>query len=181
MILKHVWSFVRRPEYTPYSRLSTPTRLKIVSSLVLWNFMISMIIGVLTEVVLQIMNVDTGNHQIAELFENYGPLRIFILIVLMAPLIEEVLFRGPLAFFKKSSFLPWAYYISCIAFGAVHFGNYESASSLLLWAPLLVAPQTLMGFFLGFLRIKLGLNYAILMHMGHNGLIFLIFSAIPGT
>jgi membrane protease YdiL (CAAX protease family) len=56
----------------------------------------------------------------------------------------------------------------------VHLSNFEESSSLAPWALLLVAPQTLMGFFLGFLRVKLGLIYAILMHMSHNGLLFLL-------
>lgn len=176
MILKHLWSFSRKPEYLPYSRIPFVLRLKILLSLAVWNLLFSMAIVLFSEGLMQWFEIEVGSHKIEEFISKYSLQELFFLMVIMAPILEEVLFRGPLFFFRRSSYFPVVFYLSCIAFGLVHLGNFENASTLLPWAPFLVAPQILMGFFLGFLRVKLGLGYAILMHMGHNGLLFMLLS-----
>lgn len=181
MILKHVWAFSAKPVYRPYVGIPPALRLKTVASAIVWNLILSIVIVIIAEVLFTALEIDVGKHKTAEMFAKYSSLEIFVLMVLFAPLLEECLFRAPLYLFKRSSFFPFAFYLSCIAFGMVHLSNFENGSDLLLWAPFLVAPQTVMGFFLGFLRVKLGLSYAILMHAGHNGLLFLLtlFIEIP--
>ncbi|MBT8281781.1 MAG: CPBP family intramembrane metalloprotease [Muriicola sp.] len=178
MMLKRLWSFCRKPEYLPYRKLPLLLRLKIVASLVFWNLIIGIGIVLLVEGLFQWLEIDMGKHKTEDMFLKYTYLQVFAMMVLLAPLIEEFIFRGPLIFFKRSSFFPIAFYLSCLLFGLVHLSNFEEGASLLWWAPLLVAPQALMGVFLGFLRVKLGLRYAILMHMSHNGILFLLISLI---
>lgn len=174
MILKHVWSFSRNPEYLPYPHMPTGLRLKILFSAVFWNLTLSLALVLIAEGLIQGMGVDIGRHKTEDLLSSYSLPEIFFLMVFLAPVLEEALFRGPLIFFRKYAWFPFIFYLSCLAFGMVHLGNFENADTLLPWAPLLVAPQTVMGFFLGYLRVRLGLRYAILMHACHNGFIFIL-------
>ncbi|NER11186.1 hypothetical protein SAMN06265375_104176 [Muriicola jejuensis] len=176
MILKHLWSFALKPEYTAYRGISTDVRIKVLASAVFWNLLLGIGLAILAEGIFISLGIEQGEHKTVEMFSSYSLPQVFLLMVILAPLIEESLFRGPLVFFRKSPYFPFAFYMSCILFGLVHLGNFENSDHLLPWTPLLVAPQTLMGFFLGFLRVRLGLEYAILMHMAHNGLLFLLIS-----
>jgi membrane protease YdiL (CAAX protease family) len=176
MMLRHLWSFVRRPVYSPYSKLPPVLRFRIVFGCVVWNLIIAIGLVILTEGLFLWLGIDAGKHKTEEMFLNFSLLQIFLLLVIVAPFTEELIFRGPLVFFKNSAYFPVAFYLSCLIFGLVHLGNFEEGSSLLLWAPLLVAPQLIMGFFLGYLRVKLGLGYAILMHLTHNGILYLVIS-----
>ncbi len=63
------------------------------------------------------------------------------------------------------------FYGVAIAFGLIHATNFlssGSSSQMLLWAPLLVLPQVLLGVLLGFIRLRLGFWWAILTHALHN-------------
>lgn len=178
MMLRRLWSFCRKPEYVPYRNMPLTLRLKIVSSMVFWNFIVGVGIVMLAEGIFQWLEMDMGKHKTEDMFLKYSYFQVFALMVVVAPILEEFIFRGPLIFFKRSSFFPIAFYLSCLLFGLVHLSNFEESASLIWWAPLLVAPQALMGLFLGFLRAKLGLRYAILMHMSHNGILFLLIGLI---
>lgn len=178
MILRHLWYFTLKPSYTPLRNAPSSLRLKILVSLVFWNLILGVGIVMIAEGLFQWLEINMGKHKTDDLFLKYSYFQVFVLMVLLAPILEEVIFRGPLVLFKRSSFFPLAFYLSCLLFGMVHLGNFEEGASLLWWAPLLIAPQALMGFFLGYLRVKLGLHYAILMHMSHNGILFLLISLI---
>lgn len=59
------------------------------------------------------------------------------------------------------------YYVSAIVFGLIHLTNYTAVGAW-WFAPLLVLPQLIGGFIFGYVRIRLGFWYAVLMHMAHN-------------
>ncbi len=176
-MLRHVWHFVRKPSYVPYSNIPLGLKWKIFLNVLGWNFAIGIGLAMLLNGLAILLDIDIGDHKTEDLFEKYSFIIIFFLMVIIAPIIEEFIFRGPLIFFKKNSYFPWVYYFSCLLFGLVHLGNFDNANDLLWLTPMLVAPQIVMGFFLGYLRVKLGLHYAVLMHMGHNGIIFLLISS----
>lgn len=72
-----------------------------------------------------------------------------------------------LPFFRKKidSYFKFLYWGSCVAFGLMHMSNFTPLKSTLLWAyPLLVLPQLTLGFILGYLRIKNGFFWALLVH-----------------
>lgn len=76
-------------------------------------------------------------------------------------------------FYQRHFWLPYA--ASALIFGGIHITNYTNP---LLWlaAPVLVFPQLLLGFGLGYVRTRFGFGSSILMHMLHNGLLL-----IPGV
>jgi membrane protease YdiL (CAAX protease family) len=176
-MLKHVWHFVRKPSYEAYSNIPWRLKWRVFLSVLGWNFAFGIGLALFLHGLATFLNIDIGDHKTEDLFEKYSSITIFFLMVIIAPIIEEFIFRGPLIFFRKASYFPWVYYFSCLLFGLVHLGNFDNANDLLWLAPILVAPQFVMGFFLGFLRVRLGLRYAVLMHMTHNGIIFILISS----
>jgi len=77
-------------------------------------------------------------------------------------------------FYKKA--FRWIFYGFAILFGYVHISNYELTTNVLLISPILVAPQIILGLFLGLIRVRLGLIYAILFHAVYNAIL-----VIPGV
>ncbi|KAI9130871.1 type II CAAX prenyl endopeptidase Rce1 family protein [Acaryochloris sp. CCMEE 5410] len=71
------------------------------------------------------------------------------------------------AFYEK--WIGWLFYGLALAFGLIHVSNFTSLGvQALLLAPLLVLPQTVIGVFLGFIRLKYGFWWAVLTHGFHN-------------
>lgn len=62
----------------------------------------------------------------------------------------------------------WIYYFSAIAFGLVHFSNYDLNSNTVYLIPLLTLPHIIAGFLFGYVRIKHGFQYAIIFHSLNN-------------
>ncbi|MDN5285316.1 MAG: family intrarane metalloprotease [Mucilaginibacter sp.] len=72
-----------------------------------------------------------------------------------------------LSFFKNLSnkYFKVIYWASCIGFGLTHLVNFAPLKLSLIWAyPFFVLPQILLGFVLGFIRIKNGFFWALLIH-----------------
>lgn len=71
------------------------------------------------------------------------------------------------AFYEK--WIGWLFYGLALAFGLIHIGNFTSlGSQAWLLAPILVLPQTVLGLFLGFIRLRHGFWWAVLTHGFHN-------------
>tara|TARA_R110000868_G_scaffold4211_13_gene26665 strand:+ start:69703 stop:70260 length:558 start_codon:yes stop_codon:yes gene_type:complete len=170
-MIKEVLLFLKNPVYFPYQELSTKEKLHIFTKLLVLNIAFSFCLGLLMGVITTLTNADLGEHGVDELFKKYNVFIVFLLAVILAPIVEELLFRGPLVFFKHSRFFKYLFYLSALLFGAVHLSNFESFTGFLWLAPVLVAPQVFAGFFLGFTRVKLGLGWSILLHASHNGIL----------
>ncbi len=67
----------------------------------------------------------------------------------------------------------YLFYFVTILFALVHIQNFTYSKSLLILIPLLVLPQLFTGIFLGYLRVKLGFIWSMLLHFSHNA-IFMI-------
>ena len=132
-----------------------------------------------------------------------NPGLIFFFAVIIAPFFEEIMFRLILRFRSNflilwplqllillqrdnkinllktirnfwDKFYGWIFYLITIAFGLVHILNFEPSLNIYLLAPVLVAPQILIGINLGYLRIRFGLIWSILFHAFHNGILMSI-------
>tara|TARA_R110000796_G_scaffold88850_6_gene192096 strand:+ start:166472 stop:167026 length:555 start_codon:yes stop_codon:yes gene_type:complete len=183
-MINAVWNFVKNPIYLPYSEITLQEKKSIFIKLLILNISFSFGLGLLLGIVTSFLEVDLGNHGLDELFKKYNLYLVFLLAVIVAPILEELLFRGPLLLFKNSKFFKYAFYASALLFGAIHLTNFESYANFLWLAPILVAPQTVAGVFLGFARVKLGLLWSILLHACHNGILltpFLLSNLIGAT
>lgn len=92
-------------------------------------------------------------------------------IVGIAPIVEELIFRYPLKF-ARNGVLKLAVYVSSLVFGLYHLFNYSNQEVLFYaLAPIIVGSQLFGGFLLAYLRVKHGLRWSILAHAVFNALI----------
>jgi membrane protease YdiL (CAAX protease family) len=107
------------------------------------------------------------NTPIEELFKYRQTALLFVaMAVLVAPLVEETLFRGYLYPMFARSFGMWpAILLTGLLFGLMH-------GAQLGWTWSLVAMLTTVGVILTLVRARTGTVFAsFLMHLGYNGLI----------
>ncbi len=169
-MLNQVWEFIRYPVNRKLA-LEKQQRYTLFFRILVLTVFFSVIFGLIIGWISHVFNLDFGNHAVDQLLDNYPPAVLFLLAVVAAPLIEELLFRAPLTAFKNPIGFKYAFYISVILFGGLHLSNFESLNGQFWAIPLLVSPQLLAGVFLGFTRIKLGLFWSILLHAAHNFLL----------
>lgn len=168
---KELIAFLKKPIYTSYTNLSLQEKKSIFLKLLVLAITFSFCLGILIGTFTTIFNVDVGKHGVDQLLEKYNVFTIFLLAVIGAPIIEELVFRGPLVFFKNSPYFHYIFYFFALLFGAIHISNFESYSEYLWLTPILVAPQITAGLFLGFIRVKLNLGWSMLLHAGHNAIL----------
>ncbi|MFX0557108.1 CPBP family intramembrane glutamic endopeptidase [Maribacter sp. CXY002] len=163
-----IWEFVKDPKYIIDDHTNLEYRftaiLKLTGIAIAFSFLFALIIGGLETA----LELNFGKHAMDDFFENYSKTFLFGAAVVVAPLIEETIFRGPMAFFKHSKLFPVAFYILNLVFGFYHITNFEITTLVLMFSPLLVAPKIFVGFLLGYVRVKFGLIWAILMHALYN-------------
>ena len=112
--------------------------------------------------------IELGEHAIDKMFNNYSNAFILVAAVVIAPVLEELIFRGPMIFFRNSPSFNFLFYLLTLTFGYYHIINFEIQLTVLLLSPILVAPQIAVGAILGFLRVRFGLHWAILLHASYN-------------
>ena len=72
------------------------------------------------------------------------------------------------------------FYGSTILFALVHITNFTPLSTpTLLFTPLLVLPQFIVGTMLGYIRVRYGIGYSILFHVVVNAILFAIIDFLP--
>ena len=72
------------------------------------------------------------------------------------------------------------YILSVLLFGLIHISNFTNANYLLyLLTPILILPQILLGFGLGFVRMKYGFIWSCILHSLHNGMLFIPSLLVP--
>lgn len=169
-LLKKVWRFFLKPKYQEYNYPIALKR-KVFLQLLLTNLLIAAGIGMLIGFLQETLQIDTGEHEVAKMLEEYTPAMVAFLAIIIAPLLEESIFRAPLGLFKKSTFFPIALYTSIVGFGFIHIFNFEAYENALWMAPLLILPQLITGLFLGFVRVRMGFLYGVLFHALFNAIL----------
>jgi uncharacterized protein len=100
--------------------------------------------------------------------QDYGiPLR-YLSACVIAPLLEEGIFRLPLGYCRSHKLFPLYFYFSSILFGVIHFYNYEYDNTHILFLLFITSPQIFSGFFLGYIRIIYGFWYGVFFHGVYN-------------
>ncbi|AYN67981.1 CPBP family intramembrane metalloprotease [Euzebyella marina] len=162
-----VWEFFKNPTYEESLEKDPHERLRWFTELLLYALTLSYLIGMVNAGLQNYFDIDIGKHASEDLM-NRSLLLLFAAAVIMAPVMEEVIFRGPLIFFKKKNYFNCIFYFLTFIFGFYHISNFELTTTTLLLSPLLVAPQLSVGIFLGFVRVKFGLLWAIIFHALYN-------------
>ena len=149
--------------------------------------------------------IDLSNHKVEELFDEFSYGQMLLFGVLIAPALEEVVFRALITFRR---FYPLLIYIhfkadrrnkkvilsrvlklwdkvfpviiicSSLLFGFVHITNFEGEFEWWL-VPFLVLPQIILGFGFAFARVKYGLVWSVICHSTYNFILLNLSYLLP--
>lgn len=167
-MLEQVITFVKNPVYESDSERNFQYRLRGLLRLLALSIFLSIVLGMGIGVLESTSSLDLGRHAMDHFLEAYSPTVVFLAAVFLAPVVEETIFRGPLIFFRNSPYFPLAFYGATLLFGFYHITNFEISREVLLFSPILVAPQLSVGIFLGYTRVRFGLLWAMLLHALYN-------------
>lgn len=166
-----VTNYLKNPTYNPYVGLSTQKKLKIVGYTLILCFGFVFISAIPVAILESYKIINLQEHATTDLFNKYSPIIVFLMAAVLAPIIEECIFRAPLFLFRKyTKGFKYVFYIIVLIFGFIHLSNFKISTTILIVSPLLVAPQIIAGLLLGYIRVRLGLLYSILLHALFNGL-----------
>lgn len=143
--------------------------------------------------------VNSEEHKLNDVIETWPIWSIILFTVIIGPFFEELIFRSYLRYKKNYLFnfiislvsltgfrneqkldtflsffwkkrYAFIFYFSAVLFGLVHICNFKFSYTILLLSPILVAPQIVLGLFIGFLRVRYGFILGFLLHVIHNAL-----------
>lgn len=165
---KELWTFLKSPVYLEDQNTDSRYRSKTFVRLLFLALAISMVLGMLISASENLIGLDLGKHAIEKAFEDYSLWVVFALGIIVAPLMEELIFRWPLYLFKDKSYFKAVFWVFTLLFGYIHLSNYAVTTSIVVFSLILVLPQILLGSILGFIRVRFGLSWAIALHAAYN-------------
>jgi len=202
-------AFLKHPSEQPDPMQTRKQKAKRLFSLLIIDMAVMVVLMTVIYGIDKLGLVNSENHQITKLMNQYPILFIILLLVVIIPFFEELIFRLYLRF--KYNFLAqsilllssvagaqnkskleiflkniWSknfkaiLYLSAILFAYVHIFNYEYSTTILLLSPILIAPQFVIGLFLGYLRMKYNLVLGYFMHAIHNAIFLIPFIFMMG-
>ena len=203
MTFHALWRFIKKPVELSEDKASLQLKIGTCLALFLIQIPPLLVLMFLIGGLEQLGLWEEDMHSLQKIFQEMEPVLIFFFAVIVAPLFEEVMFRLILKFRsnllilwsihigvalhlgqKRSllktarqvwdKFYGWIFYLMAVAFGLIHIMNFEPSLNIYLLAPILVAPQILIGINLGYLRVKFGLIWSILFHALYNGILMSI-------
>ncbi len=180
-VLQDLFIFIKSPDDRQLN-LSIPSKLLYLLILMIFEFVITFlfIIPVLEWVdgILDLQSVDITYDSL---------LTSFFLYVIVAPFLEELVFRHVLRYqglktkvisaTRWHKIFPYLVYFSSISFGLIHITNYTNSGTLFLaLSPIIVVSQLIGGLILAFIRVRLNFLWGVLFHASWN---FFVAIAIP--
>ena len=167
-MINDLLDFLKNPDYKVFEGLNLKEKLRALLQLLALALVLSFSFGMLISLLENFAGLDIGEHAINMLFDEFSPAVIFTMVVILAPLLEELIFRGPLYFFRNSPHFKLIFYLLTLIFAFYHLTNFDITPIILILSPLLVSPQLVIGLLLGYIRVRLGLIWAILLHSAYN-------------
>ena len=167
-MISSLLKFALHPDYNKDNTLSLNEKFRLFIRLLALSLLVSLALALVIGLLQEVGGLELGEHAMDLLFEEYSPGFIFLVVVVLAPVLEELFFRGPMYLFRNSSYFGLIFYLFTLLFGFYHITNFELTPTVLYLSPLLVSPQLFIGLLLGYIRIRLGLHWAILLHSAYN-------------
>lgn len=164
-------SYLKNPVLEEDSNTDINYRLKIFGHLLITCLVTGLAISPLFSLLEYLNFIDMSTHKVEEMFAGMSKIQMLLVAAVVAPLLEEAIFRAPITLFKDKKSFKIAFYVFAVLFGYVHISNFEITTNVLLFSPLLVLPQILLGGYLGFIRVRFGLHWAIFLHAAYNGIL----------
>lgn len=206
--ISELLDFIKNPIDEAHSNQQTSFKLKQLQALFLLELPVMGVLLLFISGLEEVGLFDSNSHKAEALLKEFSTPIILLFTVLIAPVIEEFIFRFFLIFRRcypvhfivfiisvfsrkeKNELIESArrfwnttyksvIYFSAFLFGLVHLTNFEISSSILLLSPILIAPQIILGLFLTFIRVRHGFLWSFYLHGIHN-LIFVGLALIFG-
>lgn len=171
MMIRSFFDFLKNPVYQENSVSNPKYRITVFLALMLLAMGLSLLLGIGIGMLDSLDTIDFGTHSLEDLTDTYTPAFLLLAAVLLAPILEELVFRWPLVLFRDSRCFNYIFYAFTLVFGFYHLINFKVTATVLLFSPLLVAPQIIVGAILGYLRVQFGLLWAMLFHASYNFLL----------
>jgi membrane protease YdiL (CAAX protease family) len=173
--LNNLIQYLKNPVLEKDKNTNFIYRLKTLIFLVFICIFTTFAITIITSIVEVTGLLNIKGHSITDALKSSSTTRFFLLAVVFAPLTEELIFRAPLTLIKKKKYFKTGFYAIALLFGYIHISNYELNTSVILFSPLLIAPQFFVGLYLGYIRVKFGLLWSIALHASYNGFLLSIY------
>ena len=170
ILFNSVFNYIKNPRLKPLKHITFKQKLELVLQCLPLCIMLGLGFGLLTIILEALSLYSSDSHAFNKLFEEQSKISIIFSAVILAPVIEELIFRGPMTLFNKKYF-KIGFYALTIIFGYVHIFNFEITPEIILLSPLLIAPQLAVGSVFGYVRVRLGLVYSMLLHACYNGIL----------
>ena len=170
--LSNIYAFIKNPTCERSEALGIKDKAVLLVIILGLSFVINFFFILIIASIEQLGVFNMENHAVNKMFEDFSPIVIIFFAVMLAPILEELIFRAPITLFcRYKKTFRYIFYGFAIVFGYVHITNFELTTNVLLISPILVAPQVLLGLLLGMIRVKLGLIYSILFHGIYNAIL----------
>ncbi|UMB52626.1 CPBP family intramembrane metalloprotease [Lutibacter sp. A64] len=184
------FKFLKNPKEKFNETLYLKEKWNLLFSILLLDFILVIIASGITSLI-DLHLFELKSDPLEDLFSNKAAFYIIIIAALIVPLIEEFIFRLFLnykrnfvfqffdAFTNNKAKLFWdkhfkkIFYLAAILFALTHLTNYSNTNTLFyILAPLIILPQLIGGLTLGYIRLKLGFFWGVLMHGLYNLILF---------
>ncbi|WP_425391910.1 CPBP family intramembrane glutamic endopeptidase [Ekhidna sp.] len=199
-------AFLKSPDDHKLYTISDAERFKDILIIVILQLLIMIPLAIVIGVLEYTELLELPDHKLADMIDKRSIHLVFFAAVILAPIVEETLFRGfitfqrfyPLLFiialagavgknqFKVllvtrrlwDSFFPFLALFSVLIFGYMHVWNFEEQMSLWL-IPIAISPQFIAGLFLTYARVRYGLIWSMLAHASVNFTALFLYYAVP--
>jgi membrane protease YdiL (CAAX protease family) len=166
--------YLKNPKLVSDSNIDLKYRFKIFFNLLIISILTGLSISPIYAIIAEFGWVNMDNHKIEQMFEGMSKLQIVLLGAILVPIIEELIFRGPITSFKNPKYFKIGFYFFTLVFGLAHITNFNLTPTVIALSPILVLPQILLGGYLGYIRVRFGLQWSILLHGTYNGILILL-------
>ncbi|MFE3871154.1 CPBP family intramembrane glutamic endopeptidase [Flavobacterium sp. ZS1P70] len=191
--------FIRNPTDQSAPELTLTEKSKKLLSLLIIEVPLMGILITLISALETMGLVNSEDHKLNDVIMTWPIWSVLLFTVVIGPFIEELIFRSYLRYKKNYLFnfiislvslsgfrneqkietfltsfwkkrYKFIFYFSAILFGVIHINNFKFSYTILLLSPILVAPQIVLGLFIGFLRVRYGFILGFLLHVIHNAI-----------
>jgi membrane protease YdiL (CAAX protease family) len=190
---------------TEDQEVDAPIEVKVKTLVHLFLFSLLAIYGysILLAIIERFHWIDSGVNNNSTIVFRYSYLKMILIGVVIAPILEELIFRLPLRYkynyiirltanllakmkhndpkaYEEKAQTFWTknfryfFYIMLLLFGCAHFFNYSNYDKLWTWIIVLVFPQIIIGSILGYIRVRFSLPWSMIYHAFHNFVFFSI-------
>ena len=163
---------------TPHSERAKNIPLSYIAKLCFLIFVLCFIIDFLSVFIVVKYFYFSGGFNF-KYFEGQFPNLNTLIFICLLPIGYELLFRAPILLFTNyKKVFPYIFYGLAIAYGSTYIFYYKLTNNIFFVTPFLVIPKIILGLFLGLLRVRFGLIYAVIFHVFYATIILLSFNII---